>query len=315
MNYDVIVSGYVSLDRVIKISDEVSFGQTSIVKNHEHLFPEYGGCGINFAVDISRLGLKACPIIRVGHDFESSGFERFIKEHGLLTHAIKRVFKVGTSCSYLIEDEEMNHVTLYYPGAMDEKYYKAYKDSWFKQAKIGLMTVASVVDNQAFLDYALNASLKVFLGMKLDKNAFPAEFVQILMKNVSGVFSNEEEYKYLLECTGYQSHESFFKDNENLEFIVMTKGIKGSEIYYKEDAQIKHLEIPILETDAFVSSVGGGDAFMAGFIYGMLQEESIEKSMYLGATESTFAIEGKGATTNAPNRVTLYKRCLKAFNI
>lgn len=315
MSYDVIVSGYISLDRVIKVSDEMTYGKTSIVSNHEHLFPEYGGCGINFAIDVSKLGLTACPIIRVGHDYESSGFKKYIEKNHLMTTAIKQFIDIGTSCSYLIEDHEMNHVTLYYPGAMDQKYFRTYDHTWFENAKIGVMTVASYVDNQAFLRHALKANLKIYLGMKLDKQAFPKEFIMELTNHVNGIFANEEEYKYLLESTSSKDHISFFNASDKLEFIVITKGVKGSEIYYRQSNEIMHLEIPILKTENFVSSVGGGDAFMAGFIYGLMQGETIEKSMYLGATESTFAIEGKGATTNAPNKMMLYRRCKEAFNI
>ena len=70
-----------------------------------------------------------------------------------------------------------------------------------------------------------------------------------------------------------------------------------------------------MATDLFLSAVGSGDAFMAGFVYGLLHQESMEKCMYLGATSAAFAIEGKGATSNAPTKEALYERCFQAFKI
>lgn len=313
MTYDVIVSGYVSLDRVIKIKDQMSIGKTAIIHNDEHLHPEYGGCSINFAVDLCELGIKTCPIIRVGYDYESSGFKNYLNQRGVSTKAITKIDHVGTSCSYLIEDADTNHVTLYYPGAMDSIYFGGYDPKWFHQAKMAMMTVASHKDNEAFLAHAKRAKLPIYLGMKLDEDAFPKNFVRQLAQQVSGIFVNEGEYEYLLDAVHVVSASELFTQNTRLNFIVITKGIEGSMIYYRDFKDLKYLSVPVLKTDAFVSSVGSGDAFMSGFIFGLISNESFEKCMYLGATAATFAIEGKGATSKAPTKDKLYERCLKAF--
>lgn len=313
--YDVIVSGYISLDRVIKLREPMKVGKTSLVQNHEHLHPEYGGCGMNFAVDLTQLGMVSCPIIRVGYDYESSGLKTYLKEKQIPDDTVYQNQEVGTSCSYLIEDEQTNHVTLYYPGAMDESLIIPYQQSWFDQAKVAVMTVASKKDNEQFLSCAKKANLPIYLGMKLDKVAFPKSFLKILLQNVSGIFANEEEYAYLLEANDVTSYDSLFNQHTQLSFIVITKGSKGSFVYYRNENRIFKHDIPTLKTDQFQSSVGGGDAFMAGFMFGYLAKETIEKCMYLGATAATYAIEGKGATSNAPSKDALYQRCYQAFNI
>ena len=308
MRYDVIVSGYISLDRVIKVSTELKPGKTSIVTNDNNVKLEYGGCGINFACDLDMLGKSVLPVIRVGYDYESSGFKRFLEYSNISTEAVEMIKDSATSCSYLIENPEMDHITLYYPGAMSENYFKSYKSEWFSNSKLGLMTVASVKDNKEFLNRCKNAKIPHFLGLKMDEDAFPKWFVKEVTSSVTGVFANEVEYEYFLTSNEVKTVEDIFDLNKGLEFVIKTKGKKGSEIYYREGKAITHLEIPILETDDFVSSVGSGDAFMAGFIFGMLEGYSKKECMYLGATLSTFIIEKAGATSNAPDRLQLLYR-------
>lgn len=313
MKYDVIVSGYVSLDRVIKVSSELVPGKTSIVTNDNNVKLEYGGCGINFACDLDKLDKNILPIIRVGFDYEESGFKKFLEENNISTEAVQIFAGAATSCSYLIEDNEMNHITLYYPGAMSEKYFKGYNKDWFKNAKIGLMTVASTVDNQQFLTKCIEANLPIYLGLKMDEAAFPRDFLKEITGFVNGVFANEVEYDYFLKSNEVTDVLEVFKNNKSLEFVVKTKGRLGSEIYYKEKSVVKHFEVPVLKTDFFISSVGSGDAFMAGFIFGMLEGYSKKECMYLGATLSTFIIEAAGATSNAPNRTELLYRFIEFY--
>jgi len=313
MKYDIIVSGYISLDRVIKVAAELIPGKTSIVTNDNNVNLEYGGCGINFAFDLDKLGKSVLPVIRVGFDYEKSGFKQFLEANNISTEAVEIIQKAATSCSYLIEDKEMNHVTLYYPGAMHEKYFLGYKEEWFKASKLGLMTVASTVDNKAFLKLCKQTKIPHYLGLKMDEDAFPKSFVKELTESVNGVFANEVEFEYFLRSNEVSNVEEVFQKNKNLNFVIKTKGKNGSEIHYKEKNDLIHLEVPVLETKKFVSSVGSGDAFMAGFLFGMLEGYSKKECMYLGATLSTFIIEAAGATSNAPEQLELLYRFNRFF--
>ena len=77
MTYDVLTSGYVSLDHIIKVLTPVKKGCTSIIANADHNRIQYGGCSVNIAAALSMLGINTLPLIRVGEDFEQSGFKCF----------------------------------------------------------------------------------------------------------------------------------------------------------------------------------------------------------------------------------------------
>ena len=62
MKYDVLTSGYVSMDRIIRIASPAQIGYTSLVTNADNTKIQYGGCSVNIAVALCKLGQKAMPL-------------------------------------------------------------------------------------------------------------------------------------------------------------------------------------------------------------------------------------------------------------
>lgn len=75
MKTDVLTSGYVSMDHIIKIDTPAKVGFTSLVTNQSNAQIFYGGCSVNIAYALCRLGMCAKPVLRVGGDYESNGFK------------------------------------------------------------------------------------------------------------------------------------------------------------------------------------------------------------------------------------------------
>ena len=65
---DVLTSGYVSMDHIIKIASPAKVGFTSLVTNKSNARIFYGGCSVNIAYALSRLGMVSLPVLRVGGD-------------------------------------------------------------------------------------------------------------------------------------------------------------------------------------------------------------------------------------------------------
>ena len=118
--YDVITSGYVSMDHMLKIRTPAVVGFTSLIENKTNSKIYYGGCSVNIAYALCRLGLKSMPILRVGDDYEEIGFKDFLINGNVPTDGITRVHNETTSVCYLIQDNNGEHITIFYPGAMDD---------------------------------------------------------------------------------------------------------------------------------------------------------------------------------------------------
>ena len=113
MYSDVIISGYVSMDRIILIDNELKNGHTSIIKNEDNSQIFYGGCPINIAYALTKYNVSALPIIRVGKDYRDIGFYQFLKKNSINIKGVSIIKDAYTSNGYLIEDTLGNHTTVF----------------------------------------------------------------------------------------------------------------------------------------------------------------------------------------------------------
>lgn len=97
MKVDVLTSGYVSMDHIIKIATPAKVGFTSLVTNKSNSKIFYGGCSVNIAYALCRLGMKAMPVLRVGGDYESNGFKKFLEEGNVPQDGITQIAEEATS--------------------------------------------------------------------------------------------------------------------------------------------------------------------------------------------------------------------------
>lgn len=296
---DIVVAGYPSLDRIIKVKDNPRFGITSIVQNCDNGQVNYGGCSINIAYLGARLGLSTLPVLRVGCDYEGVGLKEFLQNGGVNTEGITVVNDDYTSNCYLIENSDGNHITLFYPGAMDKKYYKEINGELLEKAKYAVITVGCLEENWDFLKAAKKTGTPIVTGMKCDFEAFPEEFLRELLYSSYIIFANEGEQKEI-EGKYNLSHISELLETGNAGVIVITKGCNGSEIYYMEDNKLIKKTVSIAKPDKIKDSTGVGDAYITGFLYGLTKGKSFEECGQYGAVASSFIIEEMGCLSGIP---------------
>lgn len=306
--YDILASGYVSMDRIVKIESPAQVGFTSTISNRTCAKINYGGCGLNIVQDISRLGMSAMPVIRVGDDYEEIGFRDFLQENHIPTDAVSCVHGELTPLCYLIQDREGQHITLFHAGAMAEQYTKSLPDEWFQQTRMAVMTVGARKDNEEFLYRCKKNDVPLALSMKCDMEAFPKEFLEELLHYCSIIFTNESERKAIEELYGCPITEYLIHGNAKV--IVTTMGCDGSSCYTREGDEIHEVFVPICSCGDYkvVDTSGSGDAFVAGFLYGFLNGSSIGKCAMTGTVLSSFVIEQEGCCSNAPDLARLSER-------
>jgi sugar/nucleoside kinase (ribokinase family) len=304
MKKRVVISGYVSLDHMIKIKKPAFIGTTSIVENKTNGQIYYGGCSINIGAALSKLGVECVPMIRVGEDYESTGLKAFLSESGIKVDGVVQVPEEATSTCYLIQDNHYDHITIFYPGAMDKKYAGGMSDSCFEGADLGVITVASLEDNREFYQKCKKHDIPVVFGMKEDSEAFPPDFLKELLLNSKIIFSNETERKTIEEILNIESITELFQQGK-AEIIVTTYGKDGSVYYKKEDSKIQSEKIGITEVAEVIDATGSGDAYISGFLYGYLRGNDIRTCCELGGVLSSFVLQKEGCCTNLPDETQL----------
>lgn len=298
--YDVITSGYVSMDHIIKIASPAKIGFTSLVTNKNNSQIQYGGCSVNIAYALSKLGKRALPVLRVGGDFERNGFKRFLEESEVSLDGIQVLDGEITSICYLLQDNNNDHITIFYPGAMDGKFAGKMDDQLFEKARFGIITVASKQDNKIFFDNCKKFNVPVVFGMKDDFDAFPEGFLRELLTGSKIIFTNEVERGIIEELYGFQDITELFEIGE-VDVIVTTMGKDGSTCYTRTEDGVKVEEIGICSVEHVVDATGSGDSYMAGFMYGYLNGEMPNKCCVMGSVLSWFVLQKEGCCTNLPD--------------
>lgn len=298
--HNVILSGYVSMDHIIKIKSPVTIGMTSLVENKTNSKVYYGGCSVNIAYALCKLGLRALPIIRVGEDYEETGFYNFLREGNVPLDGISIVENESTSTCYLLQDNNNDHITIFYPGAMDGKYSTPLNNTLFKNKELAVMTVASLADNKEFLCKCKENNIPLVFGMKVDCDAFTRDFLKEALSYSKIIFTNEIEREIIEKDYGFENITDLFIKG-NAEVIITTLGKEGSLCHIKTDNGFDVIKIGVSKVDNVVDATGSGDAYIAGFIYGYLNKYEIKDCCKLGGVLSSFVLKKEGCCTNIPS--------------
>lgn len=304
---DVLAAGYPSIDRIIKLNETPFIGKTAIIQNSDNSVTYYGGCNVNVAYLLSQIGVKGIPVMRVGADFKSSGFEKFLVDGNVSLEGIQVVKEDVTSNSYLIENEEGHHITLFYPGAMNSKYDIDMKCDLIGRSKYGLITVGNTEFNEIFLMECNSMKVPLIFGMKCDFNAFPIEKLEKFLLNSTIIFTNEGERREIERVLGYEDIKEIFKLGK-AKCIVVTKGTEGSEIIYQENGDIVSEIVGISKAEKIVDTSGVGDGYISGFIYGLINGKDFVQCGKIGTVVSSFIIEEMGCLTNIPSEEEIRQR-------
>ncbi len=304
---DIIAVGYPSLDRIVKIYGDPEFGKTSTIKNSDNQKIYYGGCNVNVAFLCSKLNLVSMPMMRVGDDFESSGYEDFLSDANVLLDGVEKIQSEYTSNTYLIENESGEHITLFNFGAMDDKYEVKLNEDLIKRAKYGIITIGSLAYNSKFADLCVKNNVPIIFGMKWHYDVLNEETLQKLLTQSQIIFMNESEEKEIIESLKLSKITDLLQ-SKYTKCLIITKGKQGSKIIYEDDKTIIVKEVPIVKPEKVIDTTGAGDAYLSGFVYGLINNKPYEECGRIGATISSYVIEAMGAITNAPTEKQLEKR-------
>lgn len=300
MKVEVLTSGYVSMDHIIKLKTPAKVGFTSIVENQSSAEIFYGGCSVNIAYELCKLGIDAMPLIRVGKDYESTGFKSFLEEAKVPTHGVNIIEEDITGYCYLLQDNNNEHITIFYPGAMDRKYASGFKEELFKDAKLGVITVASIDDNMDFFRKCQKFNIPIVFGMKDDMEAFPEYFLKEILKESKIIFTNEVECEIIKHINGITDIKELLIDGK-VDILITTLGADGSICYIRKDEKIIEKRIEAIRINNVVDASGSGDAYMSGFLYGYLKDFDPEDCCRLGTIMASHIIQKEGCLSNVPD--------------
>lgn len=259
---DVLAIGAALIDMVALIDKFPGIDQEVFVPKLEMMG---GGSAANFAVACARLGLKTGFVGKLGKDAFGERLIQEFKRDNVETEGIVFSDEVSTGMCFAAVDKRGSRILYAFSGAandleaidLDEEYLKSFQVIHLASLKnlTPLIKAAELVQGTNTRVCLNPGSLIVDQGLKACEK----------LLNLTNVFiGSQGEVKQLFQINNLLEGIEMLLNY--VEIAAVTKGEKGSLIATKDFK----IEIPA-ERVKVVDTTGAGDAFSAGFIYGLLR--------------------------------------------
>jgi sugar/nucleoside kinase (ribokinase family) len=288
--FDVLVAGEINPDLILAGDVEPAFGQVEKLVDSAVL--EIGSSSAIFACGTAQLGLKTALIGKCGDDLFGHFMLGELQKHGVDTQHVMVLPGQATGLS-VIFNRGIDRAILTYPGLIPLLRAEEIPDELLSQSCH--LHVASY-----FLQTALQPGLPglferahaIGLTTSLDTNYDPSGkwsgFDDLLA--LTDVFlPNEAEACSLagVETAG----DAAMLISQKVETFAIKLGAYGAlGVNQHQKARVKSIPVEVVDT------VGAGDSFDAGFIYGYLKGWPIEKTLQAATICGALSTRAAGGT-------------------
>lgn len=302
-----ICTGYPSLDHISLVRSRAHVGETAIITR---LSPGnyYGGCVVNVAYRLAKLGHSPGLSLVVGTDFDECGYRSHLLEAGVDLTGVIKMSGALTSRSFLFISPDGECQNFFYPGAADMWKGEALPLPDLTQCRLAIMTVGAPHHNKVFHEHVTRLGIPLLLQFRMDEYSFSAEDTRQFLATSDYLLLNNLEACYVAEMLGLKSIDELSLVVKQA--VVVTSGASGMTVHTKDGKQ----HVPAVRASKVVDTTGAGDAFTAGFAARVLEGSDLPDAARFGATLASFAIEEMGSQTNMPERTVIEKRIEGFFN-
>ena len=249
-----------------------------------------GGSAANTIHGLARLNVETGFIGKVGNDTLGKFLLRDMEESGIKPSLFSGKSDTGRAITLISPDTERTFAV--YLGAAMEQTPDEINSGLFDGYQY-LHIEGYLLQNHELIETALSHAKKNNLKVSLDLASYNVveehlDFLKILVsKYVDIIFANEEEAKAF---TGKEPEEALSELSGITEIAVVKTGETGSLVKRgKEFYKIGVTKVNCTDT------TGAGDLYAAGFLYGLINNMTLEESGKAGALLAGKVIENIGA--------------------
>lgn len=244
----------------------------------------FGGCAMNIAYSLAKLGEAPTPFVFVGQDFDQS-YAGHLASVGIDTLGVNRLDAPMSSHGFVFTDADKNQFTAFYGCAADGVDLEAALRQLLGQRRFGHAVLApDVPANMLAAAKVLREAGVPFLtdpGQNLTD--FDLASACDLVERSTWLIVNEFEYETL---RGYAGDRLL----DQLELLVVTLGKRGARWHSDRFGYGSEVAVPADEVDP----TGCGDAFRAGFLHAFLRGADVRTGVRAGGVTAALVLESRG---------------------
>ncbi|WP_216214648.1 carbohydrate kinase family protein [Amycolatopsis aidingensis] len=309
----IAVTGSIATDHLMSFSGRFSdqfvadqLENVSLSFLVEQLDIRRGGVAANIAFALGRLGLSPVLVGAVGKDFDD--YRSWLDRHGVDTKSVHVSADKHTARFLCTTDSTQNQIASFYAGAMSEARQIELKTVTDRVGDLDLVLIAPD-DPEAMLRHTEECrqrGITFAADISQQLAIMPGEDVRNLVEGASYLFTNEYEASLLLKHTGWSTDQVL----ERVGSWVTTYGPKGVRIEGKSHDPVVVDVVPEVEA---VEPTGVGDAFRAGFLWGLSRKMTMERAAQAGCVLAGIVLETVGPQEYPLDRSEFSNRVAKAY--
>jgi len=291
MKFDVIGFGALNVDKIYQVPRIAKEGEETFILDFQET---PGGSAANTIVGLAKLGLKTGFIGKVADDHEGQLLINDFKREDVNTDGIV-VVKEGRSGVVTAYVDKKGERALYvHPSVNDSLTFEQINLEYAKQARFLHLTS---VDEKPFQAQKKLIEEVSDVKVSLDPGEIYARKgltkLRSLIKKSFVVLPSEGELKMLTGKRWKEGAKMLVKEGAGI--VAVKLGEKGC---YVTDGKEAHLIEPFKVN--VVDTTGAGDAFSAGFLYGLMNGKDLYQCGRLGNFVASRCVTKVGARTGLP---------------
>lgn len=298
----VTVIGSLNVDHILKVNSLPFKGETIISESYDLI---EGGKGANQAVAIGRMGVDVEIIGKIGEDEPGRILVKSLERSNVSTNGLLISKYKKTGAAFITVDKNGNNTIVVNPGANHDLTNKdiVKKESQILESDIVVLQMEIPIDIVSFvIDFAKKNNKSIVLNyapaLELDKEVL-AKVDYLVLNEIEFQFLTGEVFKFKNLVKSINKIREFYNNN-----LIVTLGREGSVLFNNKYGLVR---VPAYKVKA-VDTTGAGDAFMGGFILGIVEDKNIADCVKLGNASGAISVKKLGAQPSLP-----YRRELKIF--
>lgn len=267
-----------------------------------------GGAELNVMLGCARLGLRSGWISRLGKDEFGRHIVNTVRGEGVDVSEVKLEEGYATSLNFKEVQESGAGRTFYYrlPSPTETLTPDTLPEDYIKQAKIlhvtGVFPAIQPQNREVILramqmakENGVKVSFDPNIRLRLWSKEEARQTMLTYLPYVDYLLTGREELEILFDS----ENDGFLREKlggYSFEQIIMKDGDKGSAVL--QNGSWKHVAgFPVAKV---VDTVGAGDGFDSGFLYGILQNWPVERSLQFANAIGAMVVQVSGDNEGLP---------------
>ncbi len=320
-NIEVVGLGALNIDHMYRVERILDDGEA--VVDEAESFP--GGSAANTVYGLAKLGVNTGYTGVVGGDEGGKIWVQNFQEVGVDTSQI-RVKPEAKTGSVLCLSDRLGRRSLYVvPGANSLLTIDDLDLTYINQAK--WLHLSSFADDRQFkvlleLIDRLASSVKLSFAPGVLHAIKELAILSPILNRTHLLFVNQREIRHLTGEDVIAGAESCLKQGCRMVVVTLGKGMRlelgrrtVTAVAYIRDAENEYaIEPSSQDIISIVDATGAGDAFAAGFLYGLLKGKGLNECGCLGDIVARFSLTKLGAREGLPTLIELAQRYHELYN-